>query len=126
MIHATNALQESAITTLAFFMDDGIREALHAELAPCRPREFWAAYAERADDAAEVLASVGAVVRETAGMWGRMTVDNVDDCWVVTDSAGGTWWPVGAGADEVDASPEPMEAALDMCIERPSFGEWTA
>ena len=31
-------------------MDDEIREALHAEMAPCKPQDFFVAYAKAHED----------------------------------------------------------------------------
>ena len=45
-----NALQEHDMDTLAHYMDDDTREAVHRELAPCTDAEFLAAYLERAAD----------------------------------------------------------------------------
>jgi len=38
---------EDRLEALAQFMDDEIREQIHAELAPCSPFEFFRAYVER-------------------------------------------------------------------------------
>lgn len=49
---------ESAMDWLkraAPLMDDEIREAVHAELAPCEPFEFWSAYRSRKPDEAEAI-----------------------------------------------------------------------
>ncbi len=49
----------ASLQDLAHQMDEESREALHLELAPCDPQEFWDAYTERfADDAARVLSMV--------------------------------------------------------------------
>lgn len=39
--------QEIFFSAAVALMDDGIREALHSELAPCTEQEFMDAYAER-------------------------------------------------------------------------------
>ena len=36
--------------TIATYMDDDTREAIHAELSPCSPAEFIAAYLQRDPD----------------------------------------------------------------------------
>jgi hypothetical protein len=45
-----DALREYNMDTIAHYMDDDIREAVHAEIAPCTELEFLAAYLERATD----------------------------------------------------------------------------
>ena len=44
------ALAEISIETLAEYMDDDVREAVHAELAPCSDVEFLERYLELAND----------------------------------------------------------------------------
>ena len=41
---------EAEFEPLAFFMDDAVREQVHAELAPCTPRAFLARYLELATE----------------------------------------------------------------------------
>lgn len=36
------------LEALAAVMDDDVREAIHRQLAPCSPYEFWAEYVRRA------------------------------------------------------------------------------
>lgn len=51
--HWTNpadALKEIDIDTMAVYMDDDTREAVHAELAPCSDVEFLTRYLELAAD----------------------------------------------------------------------------
>ena len=40
-------LTQDKLSALAQLMDGGIREELHARLAPCTPWEFWVAYVEK-------------------------------------------------------------------------------
>lgn len=40
-------LTEAELDAYAMLMDDDLREALHADLAPCTPEAFLAAYADR-------------------------------------------------------------------------------
>ncbi len=44
------ALERHSIDTLANYMDDDTREAVHAELAPCTDLEFLTRYLEIAPD----------------------------------------------------------------------------
>lgn len=44
------ALQAHSMETIANYMDDDTREAVHAEIAPCTDAEFLAAYLERTAD----------------------------------------------------------------------------
>ena len=48
-------LDENLMDTLATYMNDEIREDLHAELAPCEPEEFLRAYVERDPEFNELL-----------------------------------------------------------------------
>ena len=54
--HFTANGQIYHIHNVALYMDDEIREAIHARLAPCSAQEFWDAYAEADPDSDEVLA----------------------------------------------------------------------
>lgn len=40
---------------IATYMDDGVRETVHFELAPCTPEEFLNRYLELAPEFAELL-----------------------------------------------------------------------
>ena len=44
------ALEEISLDTMAEYMDDDTREAVHDELAPCSDVEFLARYLELAPD----------------------------------------------------------------------------
>lgn len=39
-------ISEEMLNTIATYMDDDIREAVHAELAPCEPEVFLQRYLE--------------------------------------------------------------------------------
>lgn len=45
-----DALQEHDMDTIAHYMDDDVREAVHREIAPCTPIEFLRRYLEVATD----------------------------------------------------------------------------
>ena len=45
---AEEALNAHDLATIAHYMDDDTREAVHRDLAPCTEAEFLAAYLERA------------------------------------------------------------------------------
>ena len=47
MIHG-HAITEADLVKIADYMDDGLREELHAHLAPCTVEEFLSAYIDRA------------------------------------------------------------------------------
>ena len=46
----TEALKEISLDTMAEYMDDDTREAVHDELAPCSDVEFLTRYLELAPD----------------------------------------------------------------------------
>ena len=48
-------LSQKLMDTIATYMNDDIREDLHAELAPCEPEEFLKAYLERDTEFIELL-----------------------------------------------------------------------
>ena len=43
-------LTADMLAAIAINMDDGIREAIHAEIAPCEPGEFLTAYLQLQPD----------------------------------------------------------------------------
>ena len=47
---AAEALEEISLDTMAEYMDDDAREAVHNELAPCSDSEFLERYLEIAPD----------------------------------------------------------------------------
>lgn len=49
-ISAEEALNQMPLDTMAVYMDDDTREAIHAELAPCDDLEFLQAYLGLAKD----------------------------------------------------------------------------
>lgn len=49
-VDPVEALQSVSLDTLATYMDDDTREAVHAELAPCTDLEFLCRYLQLADD----------------------------------------------------------------------------
>ena len=50
-------LTQKDLDIMATYMDDEIREAVHAELAPCKPEEFLRRYLELDPDFIELLTS---------------------------------------------------------------------
>lgn len=54
---APYTLDQSTLDAIAMYMDDDIREAVHAELAPCTPDAFLARYVELDPDFADLLES---------------------------------------------------------------------
>ena len=44
-----HAISEADMQNIASYMDDDLREELHAHLAPCTQDEFLSAYIERAE-----------------------------------------------------------------------------
>lgn len=50
-------LTQELLDTIATYMDDEIREDVHAELAPCTPEEFLKRYVELDPDFEEILNS---------------------------------------------------------------------
>ncbi len=48
-------ISNELMSTIATYMDDEIREAVHVELAPCTPEEFLKRYLELDPDFAELL-----------------------------------------------------------------------
>lgn len=49
MIHG-HAITEADLAKIADYMDDDLREDLHAQLAPCTAEEFLSVYISRAKD----------------------------------------------------------------------------
>lgn len=50
-------LDQEQMDIIASYMNDEIREDLHAEIAPCEPEEFLRAYVERDPDFENLLKS---------------------------------------------------------------------
>lgn len=50
-------LDQPTLDAIAIYMDDDIRETVHAELAPCTPDEFLTRYVELDPDFADLLDS---------------------------------------------------------------------
>lgn len=48
-------LDQELMDTIASYMDDGKREEIHAELAPCEPEQFLKRYLEIDPEFAELL-----------------------------------------------------------------------
>lgn len=46
------------------------------------------------------------------------------DGWSVVDPNGGRWWPNDAATEEIDASDDPEQTALDICDNAPTRGTW--
>ena len=55
--NAPYTLDQSTLDAIAMYMDDDIRETVHAELAPCTPDEFLIRYVELDPDFADLLDS---------------------------------------------------------------------
>ena len=55
--NAHYTLDQSTLDAIAMYMDDDIRETVHAELAPCTPDEFLTRYVELDPDFAYLLDS---------------------------------------------------------------------
>ena len=49
------AINQEDMDLIASYMDDDLREELHADLAPCTPEEFITAYLERDPDFLDLL-----------------------------------------------------------------------
>lgn len=49
--------QQELLDAIAVYMDNDIREQVHAELAPCAPEEFLARYCELEPDFEDLLKS---------------------------------------------------------------------
>lgn len=50
-------LTQELMDTIASYMDDDIREAVHFELAPCKPEEFLKRYLELDPSFSELLSN---------------------------------------------------------------------
>lgn len=57
MFKFTHAITQELMDTIATYMDDEIREQVHAELAPCEPEEFLRRYLELDSEFSELLES---------------------------------------------------------------------
>lgn len=54
-IYDNEKITQRDMDVIASYMDDEIREDLHADLAPCAPEEFLNAYLERDPDFLKLL-----------------------------------------------------------------------
>lgn len=57
MFKFTHAITQELMDTIATYMDDEIREQVHAEIAPCEPEEFLRRYLELDSEFSELLES---------------------------------------------------------------------
>lgn len=55
MFKFTHAITQELMDTIATYMDDEIREQVHAEIAPCEPEEFLRRYLELDPEFLELL-----------------------------------------------------------------------
>ena len=60
--NAPYTLDQSTLDAIAMYMDDDIRETVHAELAPSTPDEFLTRYVELDPDFADLLDSEFCIV----------------------------------------------------------------